>query len=80
MLQATKAKLEARDDWAEVKSGHDVVSLLKALKSLLHNQLQNDCHAGITAYESVRSLFQALIKARRNGGVSVTLHRSYRSA
>lgn len=56
--QATEAKLEARDDRDTMKSKHDLVGLLKALKSLLHNQLQNDSYSGMTAYESTRSLFR----------------------
>lgn len=55
--QATKAKLEAREDWEGMKSEHNLVRLLKAIKSLLHNQLQNDRHAGITAYGSIKALF-----------------------
>lgn len=35
-----------------------MVKLLKKIKSLLHNQLQNDFHAGVTAYESLRELFR----------------------
>lgn len=56
--QATNAKLEAREDWENMKSEHNLVHLLKAIKSLLHNQLQNDRHSGITAYDSLKTVFK----------------------
>ena len=54
--EATKAKLEARSDWEETNRDHNLVALLKSINSLMHNQLENDRHAGLTAYESLRTL------------------------
>lgn len=54
--EATKAKLEAREDWESINEEHQLVNLLKAVKSLLHNQLENDRYEGLTAYESLKSL------------------------
>lgn len=54
--EATKAKLEAIDDWDDINGEHNLVQLLKAVKSLMHNQIQGGRHAGLTAYESLRAL------------------------
>lgn len=54
--EATKAKLEAREDWEETNRDHDLVSLLKSINSLMHNQMQNDRYTSLAAYESIRSI------------------------
>lgn len=54
--EETKAKLEVRSNWHEINKEHNLVRLLKSIKSLMNNQLQNDRHAGLTAYDSFRAL------------------------
>lgn len=55
---ATERQDEVRNNWKELKSKQNVVKWLKAIKTLLHNQLQNECHTRITAYESVSATFR----------------------
>lgn len=55
--EATKAKLEARDDWRAMNGERDLVQLLKAIKSLMHLQVQDCSHDGLTAFESLKALF-----------------------
>lgn len=52
--EATKAKLEARDDLESIHQEHGLVKILKAIKSQLHKQLENDKHEGLTAYDSLK--------------------------
>lgn len=62
--EATKAKLEARSDWDGIKGEHNLVKLLKAIKSLMHNQIQDGRYDGLTAFESLKALMN--IKQQRH--------------
>lgn len=48
--------MEARNDWGDINKEKHLVEPLKAVKSLMHNQLQNDGCAGLTAYDSLKTL------------------------
>lgn len=51
-----------------MKAKHDLVGLLKVLKSILHNQLQNESYAGMTVYEYIRTLFR--VRQARHKGIT----------
>lgn len=54
--EAIKVKREAGEHWRDINREHNRVRLFKAVKSLMHNQMQNDVHPRLTAYESIGAL------------------------
>lgn len=65
--EAMKAKLEGQDDWEEMNSKHDLITLLKSIKVWMLNQ-QADRNPVLSTYSAVAAVFK--LKQQRHEELS----------
>ena len=70
---ATKAKLKALEQWDDIDVENDLTGILKAIKSLMHNQLQVGRKPQLTAYESLRAFMN--VRQQRHEATAEYLER-----